>query len=112
MTTKQAKAFLGRWRITEMAEWDQDYIDLVTPGFIEFREGNSGQFQFGTVPGFMDCRIENLGNQTRIAFSWDGQNDSDPWSGRGWAAIQDGQLVGHLYIHMCDDSEFTAEKQK
>ena len=35
-----------------------------------------------------------------------------PGSGRGWAVIKDGKLSGHLYIHMCDDSGFVAEKLK
>jgi len=29
-------SFLGYWKITEMAVWARDYIDLVLPGCIEF----------------------------------------------------------------------------
>jgi hypothetical protein len=112
MTAITAKSFLGRWRITYMEEWDQDYVDLVTPGFIEFNQDDSGKFQFGTVRGFLDCRVEKRGRECRIEFSWDGQNDTDPGCGRGWAVIEQGQLSGHLYIHMGDDSEFVAEKVK
>lgn len=112
MATKKDKSFFGRWRITYMAEWDQDYVDLVTEGFIEFGEDDSGEFRFGTVHGFLDCRTEQHGKETRIEFSWDGEHDTDPGCGRGWASIEDGRLVGHLYIHMADDSEFVAEKVK
>ncbi len=31
-----AKAFEGRWRITEMDVWDNDYLDLVEPAHITF----------------------------------------------------------------------------
>ena len=31
-----AKAFIGRWRIVEMDQWDNDYLDLVEPAFISF----------------------------------------------------------------------------
>lgn len=110
--TNSATPFLGRWRITYMEEWDQDYVDLVTTGYIKFNEGESSQFQFGTVKGFLDYRIQIIGKQNRIEFSWVGFNDSDPGSGRGWAVIEEGKLIGHLYIHMSDDSEFVAEKQK
>ena len=95
-----------------MAEWSQEYVDLITTGFIRFNEDESGQFQFGTVKGFLDYRIQRIGKQNRIEFSWVGFNDSDPGSGRGWAVVEDGKLVGHLYIHMSDDSEFVAEKQR
>jgi hypothetical protein len=49
---------LGTWRIIEMEQWDQDYIDLVVPGYIAFREDHVGKFQFGTVHGEIDYRIE------------------------------------------------------
>jgi len=111
MTEKQPNPFLGRWKITEMDVWDQEYVDLVAPGFIKFAKDNLGEFRFGTVRGFLDCRIEAYGDENRIEFSWDGENDSDPGHGRGWAAIRGGQLFGHLYIHMCDDSWFKAEKK-
>ena len=28
------KAFIGRWKITEMERWDQGYIDMEEPGNI------------------------------------------------------------------------------
>ena len=106
------KPFIGTWRITHMDEWDQEYVDLVTNGYIKFDNDKSGKFQFGTVGGSLDYRVEALGKLTRVEFSWEGHNDSDPGSGRGWAVIKDGKLSGHLYIHMCDDSGFVAEKLK
>lgn len=45
---------IGYWKITKMDEWDQDYVDLVVPGFIEFEMEDDhllGSFQFGTVSG-------------------------------------------------------------
>jgi len=50
--------YFGTWRIIEMEQWDQDYIDLVVPDYISFREDNQGELQFGTVHGNMDYRIE------------------------------------------------------
>jgi hypothetical protein len=32
-----AKAFKGRWRISEMDVWDNDYLDLVEPAHIGSR---------------------------------------------------------------------------
>jgi len=102
--------FLGRWRIIEMEQWDRDYIDLVVPGYIEFEKDNLGSFQFGTVQGGLDCRLETGAECERVEFSWEGVNDNDPGSGRGWAELRDGQLYGRLYIHCGDDSWFKARR--
>ena len=32
------KTFIGNWRITEMEQWDQDFIDAEVPGYISFGE--------------------------------------------------------------------------
>jgi hypothetical protein len=108
----RGKSFIGAWRITHMDEWDQDYIDLEMNGYIRFNDDKTGNFQFGTVQGFIDYRIQKYGKQARIEFSWEGCNDTDPGCGRGWAIIEKGQLTGHLFIHMCDDSAFIAKKQE
>jgi hypothetical protein len=34
---KPKSPFAGRWRITEMDQWDQDYEDEDVEAFIEFR---------------------------------------------------------------------------
>jgi hypothetical protein len=51
-----AKAFKGRWRISEMDVWDNDYLDLVEPAHIVFDSENDGAFVFGTVKGWLDVR--------------------------------------------------------
>jgi hypothetical protein len=103
--------YIGKWRIIEMEQWDQDYIDLVVPGYIAFGDDNMGAFQFGTVEGALDYRIEPYGTGERLEFSWEGSDEMDPVSGRGWAIIQEGQLQGRIYFHEGDDSEFVAVKQ-
>ena len=37
----QSTNIIGRWRITEMDNWDQEAVDLVQPGFIEFDDDSS-----------------------------------------------------------------------
>ena len=100
--------FLGKWRIIELELWDSDYIELVVPGHITFEKDNLGEFQFGTVHGWLDCRIENYDGIERIEFSWEGQSDTDPACGRGWAIKKDKELHGRLYIHLGDESWFRA----
>jgi hypothetical protein len=84
----------GRWRITEMELWDQEAIDLA--GFIAVR-------------GWMDCRDAPRDGYPGVNFSWEGSDDCDPASGRGWAALKaDGSRHGHIYFHLGDDSDFHA----
>jgi hypothetical protein len=99
----------GKWRITEMDLWDQDAIDLLGPAFIEFGNGRSGQFRFIAVDGWMDCVHKERNGWPYVEFTWDGNDECDPASGRGWAKLQkDGSLSGRIYIHHCDNSGFKA----
>ncbi|HEY5870987.1 MAG TPA: hypothetical protein VI542_36360 [Candidatus Tectomicrobia bacterium] len=103
--------YVGTWRIIEIEQGDQDYIDLVGPGYITFREDHLGEFQFGTVHGEIDYRLAPYQETERLEFSWEGEDAMDPVSGCGWAIIEDGQLQGRLYFHEGDASGVTAEKQ-
>ncbi len=106
-----AKAFMGRWRIVEMDQWDDDYLDLVEPAFISFGP-QDGAFAFGAVKGWLDVRYGTRDGSACVEFSWEGMNDADQASGRGWAALGTaGRLVGHLFIHNSDDSGFVAEAE-
>jgi hypothetical protein len=104
--------YLGKWKITQMGAWDSDYIDLVVPGYIEFKTDQGGSFQFGTVKGWIDYRIERFNDVEMIAFSWEGTSHTDPGCGRGWAMIvgKDNELYGRIFIHCSDDHDFHAKK--
>jgi hypothetical protein len=101
--------FTGSWRIVWMSAWDQDYVDMDVLGHITFGAGRTGSFQFGLVQGRMDCRLEGPSAQ-RIEFTWHGFDEGDEISGRGHADIVAGELQGHLYIHLGDDSALRAVK--
>lgn len=106
---------VGYWKITKMETWGQAYVDLVVPGFIEFEMEDGhlmGQFQFGTVTGWLDCRLRDIDGDSYVEWSWEGHSDSDPGCGRGWAHLVDAKLFGHIYIHCSDDSAFEAEKRQ
>ena len=106
------KPFVGKWRITEMEVWDQDYVDMEVQGFFLIDLGGTGRFQFGLVSGDIDGRVEQRGSSPRFEFSWSGQDENDPACGRGWAIIEDGELCGRIYLHLADDSAFRAIKRK
>ena len=110
----RVSAFLGYWKIIEMEVWGSAYIDLVVPGFIEFQEEEGhvmGTFQFGAVSGSVDGRLREVQGEDVIEWSWQGQSDTDPGCGRGWATRVNGDLVGRLFIHGGDNSAFRATRQ-
>lgn len=99
----------GRWRIVEMSGWDRDVIDLVEPGFIEFDGDGSGQFGFIAVRGWLECSPAERDGRAGVEFSWEGVDEGDQVSGRGWAARVDDSIEGHLFFHLGDESSFRAE---
>jgi hypothetical protein len=104
-------AHAGRWRIVEMDLWEKDDIDLVAPGFIEFDSDHSGSLGFIAVQAGIDWRESSRHERSRVEFSWEGFDESDPVTGRGWAVVEDdGSLSGHIYFHLGDDSGFRGEQ--
>jgi hypothetical protein len=83
---------------------------MEVPGHFTFRKDGTGEFQFGVVQGEMDCRVETLDGNDRIEFSWEGEQEMDPASGRGWAMIENGKLRGRIFIHLGDDSGLLAKR--
>jgi hypothetical protein len=93
-----------------MELWDRDALDLVAPAFIEFQPDRTGRFGFVAVAGWIDWRSQGIGRRA-VEFSWEGTDEGDQASGRGWAALQDnGALHGHIYFYLGDDSAFRAER--
>ena len=108
--SRSVSQLTGRWRITEMDEWDSDAIDMVQPGFIEISEDRHGEFGFIVVRGWMDCRPLERNGEPAIEFSWTGDDDGRETSGRGWAVLVDDETVeGHIFFHLGMDSAFVAK---
>lgn len=103
---------LGDWRITGMEVWDADYFDMEAPAHITIREDLTGEFQFGLVQGDIDARVSLADGVARAEFSWAGFDENDPMSGRGWMEVTSDQAQGRIFIHLGDDSAFTALRQK
>ena len=98
----------GRWLITPADLWDCDALNLVAPASIEFAEDGSGSFGFITVQGEMDCREMEQDGRPGVEFSWEGNDECDPASVRGWAVPRkDGSLRGRIFFHLGDDSGYS-----
>jgi hypothetical protein len=103
---------VGTWRIVEMDLWDIDAIDLVEPAFVAFERDGDGGLLFVAVRGRLDWRTSAQGRGDRVEFTWEGDDEGDRVSGRGWAQVdEDGSLRGHFYFHLGDDSGFRAVRE-
>jgi hypothetical protein len=104
------KSFHGSWRIVRMDEWDEEYLDLIETAHITIDKRGQGEFLFGAVKGWLDCRFMERDGLPFVEFSWEGLSEGDMCVGRGCASLQfDGSLEGHLFIHLSDDSAFVAK---
>src|SRR4051794_27496065 len=104
--------FTGRWRITSMSAWEDDFLDEEVEAYMEFNDRGWGEFHFGNVQGHMDCRLTMRDGVPAVEWSWDGNAEMDAAQGRGWAVIRDGELNGMIFLHGGDNSEFVAKKSK
>lgn len=101
-------AALGVWRITAMDAWDADYFDMEAPAQITLRDDSTGELRFGLVQGDVHVRVGVADGVARVEFSWSGVDERDPVSGRGWLSVTGDQAQGHIFIHLGEDSPFTA----
>jgi hypothetical protein len=112
---KKSKAnnpFVGLWLIISMSAWDEEYLHEEERAYIEFDDRESGEFHFGYVRGFMDCRLTQRDGEPAIEWTWDGNDEMEPAQGRGWAMMKGAKLHGMIFFHQGDDSAFVAKKSK
>jgi len=108
---KPKSLLLGRWLIVSMSNWDEDYINEEVRAFIEFEPSQRGDFQFGYVRGDIGYRDVLRDGKPAVEFSWEGNDEMDPATGRGWAVLDGDRLKGMFFFHQGDESEFQAERQ-
>ena len=90
-----------------MEQWDQEFVDLVSPGHIAFASDGRGELHFGAVDLSLDWQADATGN--RVDFSFDGFDEGDEVSGKGRAELIGGKLTGRIAFHLGDESGFVAE---
>ena len=59
----------------------------------------------------MDCEFGTKEGKPLVEFSWQGSDESDEVSGRGWATL-DGtnRMSGRIFFHLGDNSAFMARR--
>ncbi len=102
---------LGRWRIVETESWAQEDLDLVGPAHMVFEKDGLGEMHFIALDASIDYRVVTRDDTPCVEFTWSGHDEGDPTSGRGHARIEGQTLVGQLFFHHGDESQFVAKKQ-
>lgn len=106
-----AEKFQGRWRIVEMDNWSNDYLDLMETAHITFTDASDGEIAFGALIGWLDVRYGMRDGQPCAEFSWQGQDNTDSASGRGWLTMDEqGRILGRLFIHCGEESSLVCEE--
>src|SRR5687768_2008376 len=103
--------FAGRWRIVSMDERDVDDGEK-GPALIEFGADQMGEFRFGLTSGNIDYRITERREQPAAEWTWEGMDEMDPCTGRGWAVLEGDELHGMIFFHQGDESSFVAKRAK
>ena len=103
--------FAGRWLITEMSGFDEDYLNMEVQAYVELDESGSGDFQFGLVSGQIDGEIVKNKSGEKIEFTWDGNDEIDDAAGSGWLKLKDkNTLEGKIKFHQGDSFLFLASR--
>jgi hypothetical protein len=95
-----------------MSNWDQDFVDAEVEGYVRFDKTGRGEFHFGYVHGYMDVELADSDGPPAVEWSWEGNDEMEPASGRGSARLRDdATLQGKLFFHSGDRTTFTAVLQ-
>ena len=102
--------FTGAWRITEMDEWDEDYINMEVQAYLKINREGGGEFQFGLVRGhIVDGWIDEDGES--YEFRWEGSDEMDEASGTCLLSLTGkDHIEGELTFDNGDSSGFLAER--
>jgi hypothetical protein len=93
-----------------MDEWGVDCVDEEGPAYIECGAHQMGEFQVGLTSGNIDYRITERAGQSAVEWTWEGMDEMDSCTGRGWAVLQGDELRGIIFFHQ--GAGFVAKKTK
>ena len=106
------RSFFGNWRIIETELWEQSDLDEIVEAHLTLGNHHLGAFAFLCVQADVDYRVVERDGLPAIEFSFEGEDEMDPVSGRGWAVLAADELRGRLFFHRGDDSAFVARRKK
>jgi hypothetical protein len=80
------------------------------PAHLTLNRSGQGSLRFLAIEASVDYRMGERDGLPAVEFSFDGTDEGDRISGRGWAVLAD-TLRGRLFFHNGDESGFSAKRQ-
>jgi hypothetical protein len=108
---KRSNPFRGRWRIVSTDVWDSDALDEFAPAQLTFGPGRRGELNLIAISASVDYRVGTHDGSPILEFTWAGDDEGNPVSGRGWARRDPHGLIGRLFIHEGDEANFVAKRR-
>jgi len=102
--------FRGTWQITSTDVWGDDALGDLGPPILSFGPGRRGELRFLAITASVDYRVATRDGEPIAEFSWEGDDDGQRISGRGWARAIPRGLAGRILIHEGDESDFVAKR--
>jgi hypothetical protein len=109
-TRIKTNPFRGEWKIVSTDVWEPAALNEFEPARLTFGANAKGELCFIAISASVDYRIGARDGSPAVEFSWAGDEDGSPRSGRGWAQRDPRGLAGQLFIHEGDDAKFVAER--
>ena len=100
----------GCYRITELEGFDDEYLHLVAEPTFHVAADGTGCFRFGALEATMVVQETEEGADPGIQFEWEGFDEGDRISGRGWAVLRGTSLRGEIVFRFGDTYIFEAER--
>lgn len=101
--------FVGQWRVIELQGFDSDYVDLCGPAKLKLNTRGTGRMNFGAVDAELDCKIDERDERV-LHFSFEGVDEGDPISGRGYCLGEGNLMIGRVFRHFGDEFGFKAKR--
>lgn len=94
-----------------MELWEPNDLDEIAQAHLSLGKNGLGELAFLCVSADVDYRVVKRDGRPAIEFSFQGEDELDPVSGRGWAVLDADELRGRLFFHRGDDSAFVAKRK-
>jgi hypothetical protein len=98
--------------IVDTELWDVEDLDSMEPAHVTLKPRGHGRLGLLAIEAELDYRVVQRDGLPAVEFSFEGSDEGDRISGRGWAALNGEQLRGRLFFNQGDDSGFTARRSE
>ncbi len=118
MKIPQEMYISGKWRVAEVPDLVDDYLELTPDPHVTLKVRARGEidgaYQFGAQTGTIDGSLEQLADgRVRLSFTFEGEDELDPVHGYGEAVLTDANtLDGYMRYHQGDTYRFIWKREQ